>query len=91
MTVGVTDSRRIYAVRYASGGEVNTLFVSEDAFSVRMLYPENERLAHFSDDTRVVVSEPLADLPGLWRAVPPGTALVIGDDVHEQSFEPVAP
>jgi glutamine amidotransferase len=64
MTVGVTDSRRIYAVRYASGGEVNTLFVSEDAFSVRMLYPENERLAHFSDDTRVVVSEPLADLPG---------------------------
>jgi predicted glutamine amidotransferase len=69
----------------------DALFVSEDAVSVRMLYPENERLAHFSDDTRVVVSEPLADLPGLWRAVPPGTALVIGDDVHEQSFEPVAP
>ena len=64
MTVGVTDGQRIYAVRYASGGEVNTLFVSEDAFSVRMLYPENERLAHFSDDTRVVVSEPLADDAG---------------------------
>jgi len=26
-------------VRYASGAEVNALFVSEDATSVRMLYP----------------------------------------------------
>ena len=52
MTVGVSDGKRLRAARYASGTEVNTLFVSEDAASVRMLYPENERLAHFSDNTR---------------------------------------
>jgi len=91
MTVGVSDGMRLYTVRYASGPEVNTLFVSEDAASVRMLYPDNERLAHFRDDARVVVSEPLTDLPGLWRKVPAGTALIIGEEVEEQTFQPITP
>jgi glutamine amidotransferase len=91
MTIGLTDGVRLYAVRYASGSEANTLFVSEDVASVRMLYPESERLQHFSDDTRVVVSEPLADLPGLWREVPAGTALVIGDGVEMRTFQPMIP
>ncbi|MBV8348031.1 MAG: class II glutamine amidotransferase [Mycolicibacterium sp.] len=91
MTVGISDGRRMYAARYASGPEVNTLFLSEDAASVRMLYPANERPAHFSDDARVVVSEPLDDLPGLWRAVEPATALVIGDDIEQEDFHPIAP
>jgi glutamine amidotransferase len=91
MTVGISDGVRLFAARYASGDEVNTLFISEDVASVRMLYPENEQLAHFGDNTRVVVSEPLADLPGLWREVPAGTALVIGDDIVERRFEPMSP
>ena len=91
MTVGVSDGNRLYAVRYASGAEVNTLFVSEDAATLRMLYPENERSSHFSHGARVVVSEPLVDLPGMWREVPVGSALVIGDDIQEQGFQPVSP
>jgi predicted glutamine amidotransferase len=91
MTVGVTDGVRLYAARYASGSEVNTLYVSEDTTSLRMLYPANERLSHFSDGAWAVVSEPLADLPGLWREVPAGTALVIGDDIEELSFAPISP
>src|SRR5215470_16467398 len=51
MTVGVSDGTRLYAARYASDGQANTLFVSKDARSVRMLYPENERSLHFGDDT----------------------------------------
>ena len=89
MTVGVSDGTRLYAARYASGPKVNTLFVSEDPDSVRMLYPEDERLAHFGDDARVVVSEPLTRLPGMWREVPPGTALVIGDEIEQRPFQPV--
>jgi hypothetical protein len=27
---------------------------------------------HFGDDARVVVSEPLTHLPGVWRECPPG-------------------
>lgn len=91
MTVGVSDGARLYAARYASGTEVNTLFVSEDVASLRMLYPENERFSHFSDGARAVVSEPLIDLPGMWREIPAGTALVIGDDIQERSFQPLSP
>ena len=91
MTVGVSDGARLYAVRYASGPEVNTLFVSESPESVRMLYPDNERLEHFGDDARVVVSEPLTHLPGMWREVPAGTALIIGTDIEERAFDPINP
>lgn len=91
MTIGLTDGETLYAVRYASGLVVNTLSVSEDAAAVRQLYPERERLAHFSDDARVVVSEPLVALPGLWREVGPGTALVVRESVTERAFVPAAP
>ena len=89
MTIGVSDGVRLYAARYASGPEVNTLFVSEDAESVRMLYPDNERLTHFGDDARVVVSEPLTHLPGVWRKVPAGTALIIDGVIEERPFQPI--
>jgi glutamine amidotransferase len=91
MTVGISDGVRLYAARYATGTDANTLFVSEDASSLRMLYPDNERLSHFTDGARAVVSEPLADLPGLWREVPAGTALVIGDGIQEREFQPMSP
>ncbi|HKI38810.1 MAG TPA: class II glutamine amidotransferase, partial [Mycobacterium sp.] len=89
--LGVSDGATLYAVRYASGPEVNTLFVSEGPESVRMLYPDNEGPGHFGDDARVVVSEPLTDLPGMWREVPSGTALIIGNDIEERAFQPVSP
>lgn len=91
MTIGVSDGDRLYAARYASGGEVNTLYVSEDVASIRLLYPERERFAHFSDDARVVLSEPLVDLPGVWRQVDPGTALIVGDGLQELPFSPKEP
>jgi predicted glutamine amidotransferase len=91
MTLGVSDGVRLYAVRYASGPEVNTLFVSEDPQSVRMLYPADEGVEHFADDSRVVVSEPLTHLPGMWREVPAGTALIVGRDVEERAFRPIGP
>jgi hypothetical protein len=56
---------------------------------VRELYPESERFRHLSDEARAVVSEPLADLPGVWREVPQSTALIVqpgGDE--ELAFTP---
>ncbi len=91
MTIGLTDGERLYAARYASGPVVNTLFVSEDVESVRSLYPERERFSHLSDDARVVVSEPLVDLPGVWREVPTSTALIVHKTLEEQPFTPRQP
>jgi predicted glutamine amidotransferase len=90
MTVGVSDGERLYAVRYASGEVVaNSLYVSNDAADVRLLYPENERLQRLSDEARAIVSEPLADLPGLWSEVPPSSALIVQPGADEQvAFTP---
>jgi predicted glutamine amidotransferase len=92
MTIGLSDGERLYAVRYASGPVVNTLYVSEDVESLRQLYPADERFAHFADEARVVVSEPLNALPGLWHEVPPSSALIIqkGPD-EERPFRPHPP
>ena len=38
--------------------------------SLKALYPDAEELAALSDETRVVVSEPLGDLPGVWNEAP---------------------
>ncbi len=92
MTVGLSDGERIFAVRYASGPVVNSLYVSEDVEGVRLLHPESERLANLSEDARLVVSEPLVALPGAWREVPVSTALVVhGPTVNERPFVPLPP
>ena len=79
MTVGLSDGDRVHAVRYASGPEVNTLFVSSSVQDLRLLLPAEARFRHFSDEARVVVSEPLIDLPGRWHEIKPGSALVVQD------------
>ena len=92
MTIAVSDGRRLFAARYASGPFVNSLFVSEHARAIRALYPDDQRFAIFSDEARVIVSEPLGDLPGVWREVPPGTALIVQpDEDREVPFVPAVP
>jgi predicted glutamine amidotransferase len=92
MTVGLSDGQRLYAVRYASGPVANTLYVSLSVQDVRLLYPEDERFGRFSDEARVVVSEPILDLPGLWHEVPASSALVVQDGPdHEVPFRPQPP
>jgi predicted glutamine amidotransferase len=91
-SIGVSDGERLWAIRYSTVGTSRTLFASADADSVKRLYPENARLGEMRDRDRVVVSEPLADLPGAWLEIPEATAIVIAaDGSHEQvAFRPVA-
>ena len=92
MTVGLSDGVRVYAARYASGPVVNSLFVSEEARSVRGLYPDDDRFRGLGPEARAVVSEPLGDLPGVWREMPAGSAVIVqpGDD-EEVAFAPRPP
>jgi predicted glutamine amidotransferase len=70
MTVATTDGRCIWAFRYSSEGDSRSLYYSTRLDALKALYPESEELAALSDETRVVVSEPLGDLPGAWNEVP---------------------
>jgi glutamine amidotransferase len=107
MTIGLSDGERLYAARYASGPIVNTLYVSDDARVPRdarpgvhllpgqvgtLVYREDAPLAHLSAEARAIVSEPVADLPGLWTEVPPSSALIVGPDPDVRlPFNPAPP
>ncbi|MEV3970317.1 class II glutamine amidotransferase [Streptomyces sp. NPDC050698] len=92
MTVAVADGERVWAFRYASGGRARSLYFSTRVETLRALHPDAEFLQDISDETRLVVSEPLGDLPGAWNEVPEGTYGVIqpGHDVLH-TFRPDAP
>lgn len=91
MTVAVTDGERLWAFRYSSQGASRSLFYSTRVETLRSLHPDMAFLREVSDDTRLIVSEPLGDLPGAWNEVPESTYGVVqpGQDeiVH---FTPMA-
>ena len=70
MTIATTDGVNVWAFRYSSEGDSRSLYFSTRLDALKALYPESEELAGLSDETRVVVSEPLGDLPGAWNEVP---------------------
>jgi predicted glutamine amidotransferase len=92
MTIGVSDGERLYAVRYASGPRVNTLYVSSGVEELKRMYPRNPEIQRLSEEARAVVSEPLEALPGTWHEVPPGTALIVQPGADEEvPFRPRPP
>lgn len=89
MTVGITDGRRIYAFRYSSEGKSYTLYHSMSMEALHELDPSTQR---FSDDARVIVSEPLTDLSDYWVQIPESTAVLVENgDVEMMPFVPAPP
>ena len=92
MTVATTDGESIWAFRYSSEGQSRTLYFSTAVSALRELQPDVEMLQGLSDETRLVVSEPLGDLSGAWNEVPEASAGVVRPGTDEmRSFSPVAP
>jgi predicted glutamine amidotransferase len=69
-TIATTDGENLWAFRYSSDSMARSLFFSRDIHAVRQLAPDREILREVSDDTRLVVSEPVGDLPGAWVEMP---------------------
>jgi len=91
-TVATTDGERIWAFRHATKGTPRSLFFSTDPRKLQELHPENPYLAGLADETRLIVSEPLGDLPGAWQEVPESSYGVVQpgeDELHP--FTPVRP
>ena len=89
MTVATTDGERIWGFRYSSEGDSRTLYYSTRLDQLCALHPDNARLAELSEETRVIVSEPLGDLEGAWNAVPESSWGVV--QAGEDELHPFAP
>ncbi|MEV8296508.1 class II glutamine amidotransferase [Streptomyces rochei] len=70
MTVAVTDGEHVWVFRCSSEGRSRSLYVSTKVDALRALHPDVSFPRELSDETRLVVSEPLGDLPGAWKEVP---------------------
>ena len=89
MTIGTSDGNNIWAFRYSSEGDSRTLYYSSDVSALRELYPDRTRLRDISDEARVIVSEPLGDLPGVWNEVPESSYGVVREGEDEmRPFRP---
>jgi glutamine amidotransferase len=87
MTLGVSDGDSLWAVRYASDGDAPTLFHSRDVEDLARLHPGVR--GRFSEDARVVVSEPVGRIADAWIPVPHGTLLhARGGEVRSVPFRP---
>jgi glutamine amidotransferase len=92
MTVATTDGTSVWAFRYSSEGDSRSLFYSTDVPTLREAHPDLEVLERVSDESRLIVSEPLRDLPGAWNMVPESSYGVIqagADELHP--FTPQVP
>jgi glutamine amidotransferase len=91
-TIATTDGEGIWAFRYSSEGRSRSLYYTTDVPTLRTLYPERAQFAEFSDDARLIVSEPLGDVAGVWNEVPEASYGIVGrgqDEMHP--FRPTAP
>ena len=83
MTVATTDGSRTWAFRYSSERRSRSLFFSTLVDTLRAEYPDNPVFQTLSDETRIVVSEPLGDLAGVWNEVPESTYGVVQEGQDE--------
>ena len=91
-TIATTSGESIWAFRYSSEGKSRSLFYTTDVPTLRKLYPQRELYEEVSEDSHMVVSEPLGDMPGVWNEVPEATCRIVGQGHDEQRpFRPMAP
>jgi predicted glutamine amidotransferase len=92
MSIATTNGERLWAFRYSSEGQSRSLFFSSGYDTLRALYPDDERLRDFDEETRLVVSEPLGDLTGVWNKVPESSWGVVQPGQDELNlFRPAVP
>ena len=92
MTVATSDGVSVWVFRYSSERRSRSLFFSTDLPTLLAVHPELDNLRGLSDESRLIVSEPLRDIPGAWNEVPESSYGVVRpgrDELHP--FEPRTP
>lgn len=91
-TIAASDGTDLWVFRYSSRGESRSLFFNRDVDALRERYPDRDVLWKVSEGTRVVVSEPIGDLPGAWVEMPEASCGIVGGEREALlSFKPLAP
>jgi len=91
-TIATSDGTTLWAFRYSSEGKSRSLFFNRNVVQLRKDYPENEALRKVSDEARLVVSEPIGNLPGAWVEMPESSYGVVGPGREELNpFTPKPP
>jgi glutamine amidotransferase len=91
MTVATTDGTNVWAFRYSSEGQSRSLFYSTLLSKLLPQHPELAHLSSLSDESRLIVSEPLGDLEDAWNEVPESSYGILQpgqDELH--AFRPAA-
>jgi glutamine amidotransferase len=89
MTVATTDGVCVWAYRYSSEGDSRSLYFSTSVETLREQYPDNEVFQWVSEETRLVVSEPIGSLEGVWNEVPESSWCVVQPGQDElRDFRP---
>jgi predicted glutamine amidotransferase len=92
MTLGLSDGKTVYAVRYASDGQAPTLHYSKDVEDLLELGLDPQAATRLGRQARMVVSEPIGKLADAWVMVPQSSALRLrAGAVEVVPFRPGAP
>lgn len=82
MTVATSDGDKVWAFRYSSEGKSRSLFYSTAVTTLQKQYPDITVFQNLSKESRLIVSEPLNELAGIWNELPEANYCVVqaGDD-----------
>ena len=91
-TIATTNGEKLWAFRYSSEGKSRSLYFSTSYDTLKALYPDDPWLNDYDEESRIVVSEPLGDVVGVWNPVPEASWGVVQPGPDELStFRPAAP
>ena len=83
MTVAVSDGTQIIVVRYSSERQSPSLFYSKNVQALKARFPDDERIQSLSDNTRLVVSEPLGEVSDIWKEMPESSVGIVQPTTEE--------
>jgi glutamine amidotransferase len=77
IAAAVSDGMRLVVVRYSSERKSRSLFYSDNVHAVKARFPQDDRIQSLSEETRLVVSEPLGDVSEIWKEVPESSVGIV--------------
>lgn len=92
MTLGLSDGKTVWAVRYASDGQAPTLYYSKAVEDLAELGMASSVTEAIGPKGRMIVSEPIGKLAEAWVVVPQSSSLRLHDgEVEVVPFRPIVP